>query len=308
MPPEIHPPTMRPKKTRPPKIRRLGDEIYGTVRAGTRLLQMALGLFKLIPLQSFRMRFGVGDFYDEPMRYFRYIARIFGLNIHVRGTPSSKKPTLFIANHSSYFDIFTLGSILKGSFVAKSEIAGWPFFGYMCRLQNTVFVERQAGRAGAQKNAIRERLEAGDNIILFPGTSSDGNRVLPFKSSLFSLVEEPLLNGDVITVQPISITGVGLDGLPLGRTLRPYFSWYGDMDMTPHLWQSLKLGRFDVEVLFHASVTIRDFKDRKELCRYAENTIREGVGQLVSGQNSLPEGRAQNILDHPPSLLAKAGA
>ena len=80
------------------------------------------------------------------------------------------------------------GSLIRASFVAKTEVGGWPFFGLLAKLQQTVFVDRKVRNAGVHRDDIRSRLEAGDTLILFPeGTSSDGNRTLPFKTALFSV-------------------------------------------------------------------------------------------------------------------------
>ena len=90
----------------------------------------------------------------------------------------STRPTLFVANHCSYSDVMVLGSVIVGSFVAKAEVARWPIFGLLAKLQNTVFVERTGIRARAQRDGMIQRLAAGDNLILFPeGTSDDGNTV-----------------------------------------------------------------------------------------------------------------------------------
>src|SRR6185437_1390398 len=127
------------------------------------------------------------------------------------------------SNHTGYLDISVLGSRLPASFIAKSEVARWPLFGWLAKLQRSVFVDRQVRSTAQQRDAIAERLAAKDALILFPeGTSNDGTFVLPFKSALFSVVfgksETP------VTVQPVSLAYTRLDGLPIGRALRPFFA------------------------------------------------------------------------------------
>jgi 1-acyl-sn-glycerol-3-phosphate acyltransferase len=125
-----------------------------------------------------------------PVWYHRQCCRILGIAIKRRGRLSRKRPTLFAANHVSYLDIAVLGALVRGSFVAKSEVRDWPLFGLLAKLQSTVFVERRVRRAMRHRDEMAERLAAGRNLILFPeGTSSDGNRVLPFKSALLSVAE-----------------------------------------------------------------------------------------------------------------------
>src|SRR3546814_8218171 len=107
---------------------------------------------------------------------------------------------------------------------------------------------------------MTRRLEAGDDLVLFPeGTSGDGNRVLAFKSALFSVAERRP-QGEPLTVQPVSIAYTRLDGLPLGRYLRPFFAWYGDMELGHHLWHAIGLGRVTVMVEFHEPVRSEEHK------------------------------------------------
>ena len=170
-----------------------------------------------------------------PVFYHRWCCRILGFRIRVIGTPTTKRPVLFAANHVSYTDITILGSIIPGSFIAKAEVANWPFFGWLAKLQRSVFVDRKMRSAAMQRNAIGERLAAGDALILFPeGTSGDGNRVLPFKSALFAAAQhgEDALQA---IVQPVSVAYVRLDGMPIGRVYRPLFAWYGAVDLAPHM-------------------------------------------------------------------------
>ena len=126
-----------------------------------------------------------------PVFYHRWCCRILGFRIRVIGTPTAERPVLFAANHISYTDITILGSVIPGSFIAKAEVAKWPFFGWLAKLQRSVFVDRQVRSTATQRDAIGDRLAAGDALILFPeGTSGDGNRVLPFKSALFAAAQQ----------------------------------------------------------------------------------------------------------------------
>ena len=160
-----------------------------------------------------------------PVIYHRLVCRILGLRLRCRGARSTARPTLFIANHTSYLDIEILGAAIGGSFVSKSEVAGWPLFGWLARLQRTVFVDRRARSTAMQRDVIGARLGRGDDLILFPeGTSGDGTHILPFKSALFS-VAELTPGGRPLTVQPVSVAYVRLDGMPLGRFYSPFLGW-----------------------------------------------------------------------------------
>lgn len=219
-----------------------------------------------------------------PRWFHRTMCLIVGFKVEVSGVMSSRKPTLFVSNHMSYLDILVLGSIIPGSFVAKSEISQWPGVGRLARLQETVFIDRKRENVGNHRHDMAGRLEAGDNLIVFPeGTSNDGNRTYPFKSSLFAVANVETAEG-ALNVQPVSIAYVRLDGLPIGRHLRPFFAWYGDMGFGKHLWQMLRLGLVTVSVQFHPSVSMKDFASRKGLARACEEAVSVGVSRALSGK------------------------
>jgi 1-acyl-sn-glycerol-3-phosphate acyltransferase len=226
------------------------------------------------------------------------VLRLIGIRVRRRGRMSRHRPTLFVANHSSYLDISVLGSLIPGSFVAKSEIAGWPFFGLLAKLQRSVFVDRQVRTAGEQRNQLGERIAARHNLILFPeGTSSDGNRVLPFRSALLGAAEPPRRSVagaaamPELTVQPVSVSYTKLDGCPLGYHLRPLIAWYGDMELASHLMSLAGLGRIEVVVEFHPSTTLAEQGNRKALTDYCYRMVAAGhAAQLAGRPQALPDG------------------
>jgi 1-acyl-sn-glycerol-3-phosphate acyltransferase len=226
-----------------------------------------------------------------PVAYHRLICRVLGIRLVCRGAISKHRPTLFVSNHTSYLDIEIMGAGIEGSFVSKAEVSRWPIFGWLAKLQRTVFVER-ADRAGAarQRDEIRGRLDDGDNLILFPeGTSGDGVHLLPFKSTLFAAAED-----ERVMVQPVSVVYRLLDGIPLGRFYRPFFAWYGDMTMAPHLWKMLGLGQLTVVMTFHEPVKLKDFGSRKLLSEHCARVIAEGMGVVLAGEEVEPS-------DTPPA-------
>ncbi len=245
----------------------------------------------LIPAQVIGLRFHFSYARSLPYFYHRSCCRIFGFRLIQIGEISDQRPTLFVSNHTSYLDITMLSALIRGvAFISKAEVADWPFFGTLAKLQETVFIERRVSRTSAHRNVIHERLQRGDRLILFPeGTSNDGNRVLRFKSALFSVAEEKI-HGEAITVQPVSIAYTHLDGIPLGRSLRPYYAWYGDMELAPHFWEMAGLGDVTIVVQFHPVVTIDAFGSRKTLADATHKTVSRGVAQAITGQ--MPKARA----------------
>ena len=247
--------------------------VTSRVRAAARLFVYVLLTVPLMPLQALFVALDSVGASKLPRLYHRLCCRIFGIELVVEGTAATTRPTLFVANHISYFDITILGAVLETCFVAKSEIAGWPFFGWLARLQQTVFVERRARAVAGERDELSRRLAARTNVVLFAeGTSSDGNRLLPFKSALFSVAERSV-DGAPLAVQPVTLAYTRLDGMPLGRPIRPFVAWYGDMDLAPHLWFALGLGRITAVLRFHPPVTLVAFGSRKALADHCQQTI-----------------------------------
>ena len=209
-----------------------------------------------------------------PMHYHRLVCRILGIRLRIIGTPPQSGPLLIASNHVSWLDIMVLSAVAPLSFVAKREVNKWPFFGSLARLQRTVFVDRDRRHAtGDARDEMQERLKQGDILVLFPeGTSSDGLRVLPFKSSFFGAAEF-----DGVLVQPVSVAYSGHRNMPMNRRLMPFYAWYGDMDLAPHLWEALSTGPVEVTVVCHPPLSLNGEMNRKGLARHAEDLVRRGV-------------------------------
>jgi lyso-ornithine lipid O-acyltransferase len=248
-----------------------------------------------------------------PVFYHRWCCRILGFRLQVIGTPTAERPVLFAANHISYTDIAVLGSLITGSFIAKAEVADWPYFGWLAKLQRSVFVDRQVRSTASQRDAISRRLTAGDALILFPeGTSGDGNRVLPFKSALFGAAQRAR-DFPAVTVQPVSLAYTRLDGMPIGRLYRPFFAWYGDVNLAPHLWSMIGLGTVDAVVEFHPPTSLTDCGSRKALAGYCQARVAGGVaGALFGRPQRMPEPPApaprSPVLRRRPPAIAQGAA
>lgn len=259
--------------------------IGSPARAFLRIVVYAAMTLVLIPVQALLVLLRLhGPSRWLPVYYHRAVCWVLGLKVEQRGQISSAHPTLFVSNHVSYLDIEVLGSLIAGSFVAKAEVATWPFFSVLAKLQRTVFVDRRIASTRGNADEMLQRLGHGDNLILFPeGTSGDGTRVLGFRSSLLA-VAQLTKNGKPITVQPVSITYVRLDGIPLGRHWRPFYAWYGDMSLAPHLWQMAGLGEVLVMVNFHEPTDLAQFADRKKLTEHCQKVIGEALADSNAGR------------------------
>lgn len=255
-----------------------------TLLSFARLLAYLAFTVLLMPVQALAVALRLDLARTLPVFYHRKCLAIMGFRLELQGERLSRPPVLYVSNHASYLDITVLGSLIPGSFVAKSEVKTWPFFGWLAQLQRTVFVVRNGNHARRQRDNIASRLNKGGNLILFPeGTSNDGNRVLPFKSALFAAAETRI-GGERVAVQPVSISYSRLNGIPVGRSLRPLFAWYGDMALAGHLWRVLGLGVVTVTVRFHPPVTLDDFPDRKAMAAHCGQRVLLGVTAANAGR------------------------
>jgi lyso-ornithine lipid O-acyltransferase len=212
--------------------------------------------------------------------YWSMVSRLLGVRVRVVGTLASVaggRPVVFVANHSSWLDIPVLGGRLDACFVSKDEVGRWPFIATIARLGRTVFVSRQRGATGRERDVMRARLDAGDNLLLFPeGTSSDGSRVLPFRSSFFAVADRP----NPPLIQPVSVVYDRLGGLPTGRASRPVFAWYGDMELAMHFWRLAQQSGLRATILLHAAVDPSRFANRKALSHAVWRTVADGAAKL----------------------------
>jgi len=219
-----------------------------------------------------------------PWVWHRICCALLAIDVRPIGSPLSEGPVLYVCNHASYLDVSVLGTLLDGRFVAKAEVARWPIIGALSALQGTIFVDRKAQGARIQADDLRLALRTGASLVLFPeGTSSDGNRVLPFKSTLFAAADA-IVDGIEVRVQPVTIAYTRPRGLPMERRMRPYFAWYGDMTLVSHLWTCLGLGGAGVDVIFHQPARLSQFASRKELAQHCNTQVARGLSDALSGR------------------------
>lgn len=221
-----------------------------------------------------------------PHWYHRLVCRLLGLRVHVSGSLPASGPVLLVSNHISWLDIPVLSSVMPLSFVAKKEVSTWPFISLLAKLQRTLFVDRTRRTAVAQTtSAISGRLENRERILLFAeGTSSDGNQVLPFKSSLFAAIEPKGEDSNGHQIQTVAIVYTHVHGLPMNRQQRPSIAWYGDMDMVSHAWGVLKGGPLDVHVRLGEPTALTEVGDRKKLATHAYERVKVDFSQLLTAR------------------------
>jgi len=210
--------------------------------------------------------------YIIPYFYHKFCCRIFGIKIKISGKVPVNTPTLLISNHASYLDIAILGSVFQTSFVAKKEVAKWPLLGILAKLQNTIFIDRRISSLKSQENEIIKHLNEKKNLVIFPeGTSSDGNRVLPFKSSLFNIFERNL--NSKIFVQTTTIVYKKINGSLMSHADRKNITWHSDMDLIPNIFNVLKKLSIEIEVIFNDKFIPSKEYDRKKIALYCWKKI-----------------------------------
>lgn len=265
--------------------------MMASIRAVAVLTVLLPATLAAVGVQMIALRVGIPNPDAVPARWHRLVLRLLGIRVSLHGAADVRRPLLIASNHISWTDIPVLGAIMPLGFVAKADMAGWPVFGLLARLQRTVFVERDRARTSAiQAGALGERLATGDVMVLFAeGTTSDGNFVAPFKSTLFAAAQAALDaqhddrgDGDPhVTIQPVAVAYTRLHGMPMGRFHRRHASWIGDAELIPHLFALIREGGIDVEVHFGEPVRFEPGDDRKRVARTMEAEIRALMVQAL---------------------------
>jgi 1-acyl-sn-glycerol-3-phosphate acyltransferase len=249
-------------------------------------LRVVIGLFLIVVatllvaiFQPIALKTGLWHEKYIPRWWHRFAAKVLGIRIRRTGRMAEMRPLLLAANHVSWVDIIALGAVADVYFVAKADMANWPAIGWLCKMQRTVFVERERrGRSGEQADEIGARIAAGDPMVLFAeGTTSDGNLLKPFNSTLFGAAKMALAEAPEgkVFIQPVAIAYTRLHGMPLGRDKRGHVAWIGDQDLLPHLVALLRGGALDAEIRFGEPVEFNSASKRKEAARRIEEDVRE---------------------------------
>jgi lyso-ornithine lipid O-acyltransferase len=225
-----------------------------------------------------------------PVWWHRIVCRLMRLRVVQFGDRAAARPLLLVSNHVSWKDIAALGSLAPLCFIAKGEVRAWPVFGWLARLQRTVFIDRDNRQDTSRQAAtIAQRLaHERDVMVLFAeGTTGDGTRLLPFKSSLVGAAEKAIAAKPAATdqpktdrrmmIQPVAILYGRSGGMPAGFVRRLAAAWIGDVALLPHLREILLAPPIDAEIMFGAPIVVDHTFDRKAVTRQLESTI----GQML---------------------------
>jgi len=270
--------------------------VIGPLRAARRCCLLLGWTLMAIPIQAVLIRLPGSGKARFARLYWSLVLRILGVKVRVIGTPATlairkERPIVFVANHSSWLDIPVLGGTLFASFVSKEDIAHWPMIRTVARLGRTVFVSRQRTSIEREREEMRMRLAEGDNLVLFPeGTTSDGTRVLPFRSTFLSVVEGLSATQGALPplVQPVSLVYDRLWWLPTQRCHRALFAYYGNHTIGSHFWRLVQNTGMRASVLLHDPIDPAFFLDRKVLAQELQARVAAGAAALRQNRDAVP--------------------
>ena len=205
-------------------------------------------------------------------RWCKRLLKIFGLHLTVEGgelLPST--PYLLVSNHISWIDIHVINAFKPVRFVAKSEVASWPIFGWMAKQLGTVFIRRDSARHARQVVDQMADVLKTESVCIFPeGTSSSGESVLPFKPNLF----EPAAISDT----PVWSLAISYHSRKTGeRSLATAF--IGDMGLVESMAMILKSPDLGVTLHFLPPLQAQPGQDldRKLLCQHSYQAISAAI-------------------------------
>ncbi|MBA4766644.1 MAG: 1-acyl-sn-glycerol-3-phosphate acyltransferase [Porphyrobacter sp.] len=239
--------------------------LVGWVRIGLRSLGLIGLLLVFVPLHYLFRLVSYGS--PFPMLFLRCAARVCGARVKVVGT-HLKRDVFFVANHISWVDILALAGASGTAFVAKAELATAPVVGWLARLNRTVFVKREHRMGVAEQiNALKEALVDNWSVTVFPeGTTTDGQSLLPFKTSMLSVLEPPPPG---VLVQPV-ILDYG--------AVAEWIGWIGEEGGLNNAKRVLsRKGSFKVALHYLEPFSPEDFKGRKAISIEARRRIEEAL-------------------------------
>ena len=238
-----------------------------------RIILRSLGLLTLlivfVPLHFLYRIFAYGS--PFPMLFLRYAGRICGARVERRGT-HLKRDVFYVANHISWIDILALAGASGTAFVAKAELEKAPIVGWLASLNRTVFVKREHRMGVAEQiNALKEALADNWSVTVFPeGTTTDGQSLLPFKTSMLSVLEPPPPG---VLVQPVL-----LDYGPVAE----WIGWIGEEGGLNNAKRLLsRKGSFKMRVQFLEPFSPEDFRGRKAISAEARRRIEEALCEAL---------------------------
>lgn len=237
----------------------------GWIRLIIRAVLILAAIIVMVPLHYIYRIFVYGS--PFPMWFLRFAARVCGAKVERVGVPL-RRDVFFIANHISWIDILALAGASGTAFVSKAELADSPLVGWLAKINRTVFVKRE-NRAGVaeQINQLREALSDNWSVTVFPeGTTTDGQSLLPFKTSMMRVLEPPPPG---VLVQPVL--------LDYGE-IAEWLGWIGNESGVNNGKRVMsRKGTFPLRLHFLEPFSPADYAGRKAIAAQARKQIEEAL-------------------------------
>jgi lyso-ornithine lipid O-acyltransferase len=198
-----------------------------------------------------------------PRLFLLSVSWTFGLATATTGT-RLRKNVFYAANHHSWIDIPVMSGVTGCTFVANDGIKDWPIVGWLCGMNNTIFISRENRLSvGDQVDELRGAMAGEQPVTIFPeGTTHDGSGLLPFKPSLFAALVPPPAG---MMVQPVFLS--------YGRHT-PRIAWVGNEPALRNFWRLLSYVRpVTATIHFLEPFDPADYDDRKAISAKVRNSI-----------------------------------
>ena len=201
-------------------------------------------------------------------KWSKRLLSIFGIELRIKNPeilPAT--PYLLASNHISWMDIHAINAFKPIRFVAKSDVEGWPIFGWMAKQLGTVFIKRDSARHGKHIASEVSRVLENQSVCIFPeGTSTIGEGVLPFKPNLFESA--------VIAQVPVYSLAITYRSLVSGEKSE-IAAFVGDMGLLESMAKILRNRKLVVELVFlpPSGSSPEASKDRKWLALHSQEAI-----------------------------------
>lgn len=256
------------------------------IRRALRLVRLtahlALGLFQagvLFGLYSAQRKDRAISHWSETL------LRIMHVRLEADSPPIFPHGALLVANHISWLDIFVIHAVRRVNFVSKHEVRDWPVVGWLAHRAGTLFIQRAKKTDTLRINdAMHALLQQGAWVAVFPeGTSTDGRKLLRFRSSLF----QPAIT------ESLPVIPAALRYLTTAGELNAAVAYADDLSFGKSLWNIAGEKEIVVRLQFCAPV---HGQDRRQLAEIAYREIATCLGYALT--DNQPESR-----DDPPAAM-----
>lgn len=231
------------------------------MRRNVRWLGIGLGFTTIVPAHAVAKLIGTRDLI--PPFFLKTMGTLAGLRVRTEGSPRSG--ALLLANHLSWLDILALAGTSRAIFVAHSGLSLHGGLKWLCDQNDTVFITREKrGSIATQVNQVRAALGERPLTIFPEGTTGDGTRLLPFKSSLLSAVE-PL--AAEVPIQPVA----------LDYADAPDIAWFEDEPGLANVRRILSRSKVDLTIRFLDPLSGGELANRKTMTAAAQDAIERAL-------------------------------